>query len=106
MTELAVPWFMVTILMTPLIQGLPILLFRMLSVRDVAMYEQLGSPSFLGDWRLAWAQLGRFLYSRMPEQLKDRSTYVLANTLRILLPLYVCTAIPLLYRLVLGPAAA
>lgn len=106
MTELAVPWFLVTIVMTPFMVGLEMLLFRLLSSREPEMFEQIGRPSLLRDRDLALAQLGRFLYSRQPESLTDSFTYILANALRILGPLYVGTTIPLLYRLIVGSGAA
>ena len=106
MTELAVPWFLVTILMTPIMVGLPMLLFRMLASREPETYERLGRPSLMRDRDQALAHLGRFLYSRQPERLKDPFTYILANALRVLAPLYVCTAAPLLYRLIVGSGAA
>ena len=99
MTELAVPSFMATILVTPIMIGLPILLIRMLSLREPEMYEQIGSPSLLKDRYLALAQLAIFLGSWKPEQLSDRSTYILANIFRIFVPLYICIAVPFLYQL-------
>jgi hypothetical protein len=106
MTELAVPWFLVTIVMTPFMVGLPMLLFRMLSSREPEIFEQIGRPSLIRNRDMALAQLGRFLYSRQPEKVTDRFTYILANTLRVLGPIYVGTTIPPLYRLFVGSGAA
>ena len=106
MTELAVPWFLVTIVMTPFMVGLPMLLFRMLSSREPELFEQIGRPSLIRDWDMAMAQLCRFLYSPQPERLTDPFTYILANALRVLGPIYIGTTIPLLYRLIVGSGAA
>ena len=106
MTELAAPLFIATIFLTPLVFGLVALLFRMLSSREPGIYEQLGSPSFVMDRNKAVVQAVHFLYSRMPEQLNDCAILTLAIILRALLPLYVCTAIPFLYRLFLDARAA
>lgn len=106
MTELAVPLFIATIFLTPLVFGLVALLFRMLSSREPDIYAQLGSPSFIRDRNKAMVQAVHFLYSRMPGQLNDWAIFALAIMLRALLPLYVCTAIPFLYRLFLDSRAA
>jgi hypothetical protein len=106
MTDLAVPMFIVTIFMTPVVWGLKALFLSMLSSREPDVYERLGSPNLSTNRNIALAQLGLFLYSRQPEQLFDRLVYTIANVLRVLIPLYVATAIPLLYRLFLETRAA
>lgn len=99
MTELAVPLFIFAIFMTPIVWGLKMLLFKLLSSREPSVYERLGSPSLSEDRNMAMFQLSRFLYSRQPEQLSDCLVYVLANVLRVLIPIYVAIVIPFLYRL-------